>query len=325
MRHVVGCIVVACLAMPAAAHAATPEQLFRHIFADPGFMFHPKHRARPQAVVTQPPETPLVDVPMPHIRPGATSGLAYQSEEPRIIAAPLAWAPLPHISPIDTETAAITRPVSPTPPIPPAKAAPATQLAALQPPVLELPPPAASTCGPDLAELGVTAEPLPAIAEGACGIPDPVKLTALAGGTITIKGNATVDCAIAKTLARFVSDTVEPQAEAILNGKVTAVSILDAYTCRNRDGLATAKLSEHAHGNAIDIGGFQIDGKRWITVGDSDNGVPENTFLVAVRQKACGPFTTVLGPGADSYHANHFHLDLIQRRTAGPSHGLFCR
>ena len=147
----------------------------------------------------------------------------------------------------------------------------------------------------------------------------------MADGKIRIDGNATVDCAVAKTLARFVSDTVEPQAEEILKGSVTALSVLDAYTCRNRDGLASAKLSEHARGNAIDIGGFQINGKRWITIGDSSNGVPENTFIVAVRQKACGPFTTVLGPGADTYHAAHFHLDLIQRRTAGPSHGLYCR
>ena len=41
MRRV-GFLVVACLALPVTAHAATPEQLFRHILADPGFMFHPK-------------------------------------------------------------------------------------------------------------------------------------------------------------------------------------------------------------------------------------------------------------------------------------------
>jgi len=330
MRRIVGCLVAAvlCAAMPIAARAETPEQLFRHIFADPGFMFYPKHRAHSRAPVTQSADTPLVDVPMPHLRPGEQERLAYQSEGTPIVAAPLSAAPLPHISPADDSAAAGSATVQPVPPVPgPRPAAPATQLAALQPPaVATVPQPTGGgACGVDLAAAGVTAEPLPPISDGACGIPDPVKLTALAHGSVKIEGDATVDCAVATTLGRFVSDTVQPQAEDILKGKVTALRILDAYTCRNRDGLATGKLSEHAHGNAIDIGAFEIDGKRWITVGDSSNGVPENTFLIAVRQAACGPFTTVLGPGSDSYHASHFHLDLIERRTAGPSHGLYCR
>jgi hypothetical protein len=314
---------------PVVACAQSPEQIIRHLIGDPGFMFHLTHRAPAHAVATQPADTPLVDVPMPHLRPGApATSLAYQSEEPRIVAAPLTPAPLPHISPADGPPVAAD-----APPLPAAAAAaheppaPATEVAALTPPSSPAPAPEAqgSACGAKLAELNVTAEPLPPISDGACGMPDPVKVTALAGGKVKIEGDATVDCAIATTLAEFVSDTVEPKAEAVLGGKVTALRVLDSYTCRNRDGLASGKLSEHARGNAIDIGAFEIDGKRWITVGDSDNGVPENTFLAAIRQSACGPFTTVLGPGSDSYHANHFHLDLIHRRTAGPSHGLYCR
>ncbi len=341
MRRIVGCLVVLCMAMPAMARAETPEQFFNHIFADPGFMFHARHRghARTSAVATQPANTPLVDVPMPHLRPETTTRLAYQTEEPRLVAAPLTPAPLPRISPADTPAtaaapaapepspAAVAAPTAP--PLPtPRPAAPATQLAMLQSPAAAPSPPSGpggSVCSAELAALDVAAEPLPAISDGACGMPDPVKVTALAGGAVKIEGNATVDCAVAEKLGRFVTETVEPQAEEVLHGKVTALRILDAYTCRNRDGLAGGKLSEHAHGNAIDIGAFQIDGKRWITVGDSSNGIPENTFLVDVRQAACGPFTTVLGPGSDSYHASHFHLDLIQRRTAGPSHGLYCR
>jgi hypothetical protein len=341
MRRVVGFLVVLCVAMPVAARAGTPEQLFRRILADPGFMFHQTHRTHPHALPTQPPDTPLVDVPMPHLRPGEDARLAYQSEEPRIVAAPLAPAPLPRISTADapalitaappaTTAAPLAAATPPVPPVPtPRPAAPPTQLAALEPPAATIAPaplsPGGSVCSPELSALGVSAQPLPAIATGACGMPDPVKVTAVADGKVTIDGNATVDCAVAEKLGRFVTETVEPKADEVLHGRVTALRILDSYTCRNRDGLADAKLSEHAHGNAIDIGAFQIDGKRWITVGDSGNGVEENTFLVAVRQAACGPFTTVLGPGADSYHAGHFHLDLIQRRTAGPSHGLYCR
>ena len=37
----------------------------------------------------------------------------------------------------------------------------------------------------------------------------------------------------------------------------------------------------------------------------------------ALRDSACHRFTTVLGPGADSYHNNHIHLDILER-----THGL---
>lgn len=335
MRQTILLTLAAGIAMaPMAARAETPEQLFRHIVADPGFMFRHAHRA-PRHVTTLPADTPLVDVPMPHLRPaGSVHALAYQAEPPTLMAAPLEPVPMPHVSPADAlpriAAQASTRNVpaaTHSPPMP-APTKPATQVAALLP--VPTPPPTppgegGAVCGPALAELGVTFQPLPPISDGACGMPDPVRVTALAGGKVKIDGNATIDCAVATKLARFVENTIEPKARETLGGEVTALRILDAYSCRNRDGLASAKLSEHAHGNAIDIGAFQIDGKRWITVGDGADGVPENTFLVAVRQSACGPFTTVLGPGSDSYHAGHFHLDLIQRRTAGPSHGLFCR
>ncbi len=69
-----------------------------------------------------------------------------------------------------------------------------------------------------------------------------------------------------------------------------------------------------------------MDGIGWIDVehGWTDGG-DKADFLRAVRNSACGPFTTVLGPGSDSYHSNHFHLDRAKRRTAGPSRGLYCK
>lgn len=38
-------------------------------------------------------------------------------------------------------------------------------------------------------------------------------------------------------------------------------------------------------------------------------------FRETIRQSACATFTTVLGPGSDSYHENHIHLDLIERHA----------
>ncbi len=43
----------------------------------------------------------------------------------------------------------------------------------------------------------------------------------------------------------------------------------------------------------------------------------EALFLRAIHSGACGPFGTVLGPEANDPHRNHFHLDLIPRRSRG--------
>jgi hypothetical protein len=43
----------------------------------------------------------------------------------------------------------------------------------------------------------------------------------------------------------------------------------------------------------------------------------EALFLRAIHNGACGSFGTVLGPEANDPHRNHFHLDLIQRRSSG--------
>jgi hypothetical protein len=37
-------------------------------------------------------------------------------------------------------------------------------------------------------------------------------------------------------------------------------------------------------------------------------------FREELRDSACHRFTTVLGPGSDSSHESHVHLDLIERR-----------
>ncbi len=107
-------------------------------------------------------------------------------------------------------------------------------------------------------------------------------------------------------------------------GKLTGLRIAASYACRTRDSIPDAKMSEHAFGDAIDISAFRVD-ERWIDVksGWSSEG-DDKDFLASVRQSACGPFTTVLGPGSDSFHTDHFHLDMIKRRTAGPSKGLYC-
>jgi hypothetical protein len=49
------------------------------------------------------------------------------------------------------------------------------------------------------------------------------------------------------------------------------------------------------------------------------HGTPEEQgFLHDVQAAACAQFTTVLAPGANVYHYNHIHVDLMRR--AGGRH-----
>ena len=176
------------------------------------------------------------------------------------------------------------------------------------------------SCSKTLSILGVTAVSVDPIRSGSCGIAAPVEVAALGGGAVKLSMKAVVNCDVASTLAAFMRDVVDPLAEQKLGGSVTDIRVAAAYHCRTRNGVAGAKLSEHAKGNAIDISAFKVKGE-WIEVGGK-NGPAQNAFLKDVRQAGCGPFTTVLGPGSDSYHNDHFHFDLAKRGQSG--RGLYC-
>jgi hypothetical protein len=177
------------------------------------------------------------------------------------------------------------------------------------------------SCSKALTSLGVTAVSVDPIRSGSCGIAAPVEVAALGGGAVKLTSKAMVNCDVASTLAAFMRDTVDPLARQKLGGSVTEIRVAATYACRPRNNVQGAKLSEHAKGNAIDISAFKVK-DEWIVVGGK-NGLAQNAFLKAVRKAACGPFTTVLGPGSDAYHSDHFHLDLAQRGKSG--RGLYCR
>ncbi|MFA6156159.1 extensin family protein [Mesorhizobium sp.] len=150
-----------------------------------------------------------------------------------------------------------------------------------------------------------------------CSIPYPVVLKTL-GKSIEIGSGTELNCQMAEAAARFAADVIQPAAKAEFGADLKSISQASAYVCRPRHG--TRKLSEHAFGNALDIASFTLSDGKKIEVGPSP---PEKDakFLDAVRKAACGPFKTVLGPGADADHSLHFHLDLEPRRNGG----TFCQ
>jgi hypothetical protein len=84
------------------------------------------------------------------------------------------------------------------------------------------------------------------------------------------------------------------------------------------NGVAGSKLSEHGHANALDVSAFHLSDGRTVTVKDGWNGgTGERDFLRAVHRAACTHFTTVLGPMANSYHHDHFHMDLARHGRDG--------
>lgn len=173
-------------------------------------------------------------------------------------------------------------------------------------------------CRARLTQMGVEFEPLPPVSDpSGCSIPYPLSIGSLGAG-VALQPEAEMNCAMAESAARFANEVVSPLADVRYGAKLKSATNASAYVCRPRNG--TRKLSEHAFGNALDIARFTLTDGTGIDV-TGDGNVKDGEFLAAVRQAACGPFKTVLGPGSDADHATHFHLDLAPRRNGG----TFCQ
>lgn len=175
-------------------------------------------------------------------------------------------------------------------------------------------PAAEVACRAELGKLGVAFRDVPSPeAKGGCALPFPVEVSGLMDG-VKIQGPITVNCATALATAKFVHDVITPAAKEAFKAQLKSFTQASGYVCRPRNG--TTKLSEHAFGNAIDIASFTLADDKVIAVEPAPPREHE-AFLRKVRNAACGPFKTVLGPGSDADHALHFHFDLAQRRNGG--------
>lgn len=173
-------------------------------------------------------------------------------------------------------------------------------------------------CRRRLAELGVKFEERKEETDpSGCSIPYPIVIENLGTG-IGLEPHAEMNCAMAEAAARFAKGAMSSAATEVFGSTLKSISHASAYVCRPRNG--TRKLSEHAFGNALDIASFELSDGTTIAV---EPAPPEKNarYLAKVREAACGPFKTVLGPGSDADHAEHFHFDLAPRRNGG----TFCQ
>ena len=140
-------------------------------------------------------------------------------------------------------------------------------------------------------------------------------VTLASGETVGLPGQPLLDCQFATVFADYIRLIVAPLGEAMLRARVASIETGPGYQCRSRDHLAGAKISAHAKGLAVDIIAVEFADKRRVPV-ERQAGAGETAYFRAMRSAACGWFTTVLGPGADVFHANNMHLDT---ESHGPS------
>jgi hypothetical protein len=162
---------------------------------------------------------------------------------------------------------------------------------------------------------------------GGCGTPAPIAIAEVA--QIRIDPPATVNCPFAAALHSWFSRSVQPLARKQVGASVIGIRNASSYACRRRNNASSGKLSEHARANALDIAAFDFGKKAQITVAGGSGGLlqkiglsAKGNFMKTVRKSACSYFNTVLGPGTDRYHGDHFHVDLMKLR---PSRFKMCR
>lgn len=155
---------------------------------------------------------------------------------------------------------------------------------------------------------------------GSCGMDRPFRVLAFNEGTVEVSPKATLACPITASVDRWMLEDIQPAAMAWFGQPVAKVKQMSSYSCRNMNGGPAGKVSEHAFGNAFDIGGFVLADGREITVKKGWKGqADEQGFLRTVQATGCQRFTTVLGPGYNIYHYDHIHVDLMRRASGKTS------
>ena len=159
-----------------------------------------------------------------------------------------------------------------------------------------------------------------------CGIAYPLSVSEIAGVRLTPA--ATINCSMVAGLHKWITEIAQPAAKRNFNTRLVGLQIASSYACRRRNNSASGKLSEHAKGNAIDIADFKFSNRVEASVGGGWNGASHGlsitkrgSFMKSTRKGACTYFNTVLGPGSDPFHKDHYHLDLMKLR---PGRGKYC-
>lgn len=149
-----------------------------------------------------------------------------------------------------------------------------------------------------------------------CGAKNAVRVKSVSGVRLSVPSVMT--CETAQALNKWVDGPVQKAFRR--QGPVAELKVVAHFACRTRNNKPGAKISEHGKGKAVDIAAFKMQDGDVITVLKGWSKGRDGKSLKAAWKGACGPFGTVLGPKADRYHKDHFHLD-----TARHGGGPYCR
>ncbi|KIC25894.1 extensin-like domain-containing protein [Leisingera sp. ANG-M6] len=149
-----------------------------------------------------------------------------------------------------------------------------------------------------------------------CGAKDAVRVREIAG--VRLSQASLMTCNTARALKTWINREVETAFGR--RNKVVGLRVAAHYACRTRNNRPGAKISEHGKARAIDISGFTLASGETVSVLHGWQNRKTRKKLKKIWRAACGPFGTVLGPEADRYHKDHFHLDVARHRG-----GTYCR
>jgi len=210
----------------------------------------------------------------------------------------LPWKPLDLNRPIGTATAAKVADF-----VLPATAAPEETAAVTE------------ACMQVLREAGVEVERAEDRDDGGfCVVRGAIRIT---GGAVTrLPGDPVMQCPLAVRYVIWERQVLQPAALQTFGSRVARLNDVGTYSCRRIYGQTdvSARPSEHARANALDIGGVTLEDGRRVSVledwpGDGPRGPEGRRFLTRIRDGACRVFATVLSPDYNEPHANHLHLD----------------
>lgn len=171
-------------------------------------------------------------------------------------------------------------------------------------------------CRQRLRKLGVVFRDIPRISNGpSCGIDYPIEVSGLSGN-IGVRPAVKLNCQVTEAFAKWVKYELAPSSRYRYWSGVQTIKPLGGYSCRTMNSRRGNPMSEHARGNAIDVGKFVLKNGKEIDVRKKGFfAFREKGLLKAVRSDSCKYFNTVLGPGSDPFHKDHFHFDLRTRKT----------
>lgn len=147
-----------------------------------------------------------------------------------------------------------------------------------------------------------------------CGAQNAVRVQAVSG--VTLSQGAVLTCGTVAALQNWVDGGLR-KAVGRMGGGVAGLRVAAHYSCRTRNNQPGAPISEHGKAKAIDISEVRlVNGDTLNVLRDYGKG-KKGRVLAKARRAACGPFGTVLGPGSDGFHRDHFHFDSARWGT-GP-------